>query len=235
MISQFIFNNLKSFDDFELIISEVTIGNPSVNVISQTVPFMHGQYDFSSIYGGQSYSNRQIKMILFVDHLVDYSRTRLNIMYDKIINWLFQSEMSTLKIDYVEHTFQGRVISISEKQRFIDTESIEVTFDCYPFRISEYEEGHDIWDIFNFELDYAQQTQFNVSVSLSVKIYNPSATKISPVVECSSPMSVTLNNIKYQFLQGISRDHRFKFDIGENNLLIEGNGNIKFAFRKEVI
>ncbi len=235
MTSQFTFNNLKSYDDFQLTISELTIGHPSVNVISQTVPFMNGNYDFSSLYGGQTYSNREVKMVLFLNDLVDYSRERLNILYDKVINWLFQSEISTLKIDYVEYVFRGRVTAISEKKKFVDTESIEVTFDCYPFRISEYYEGHDIWDIFNFELDYAQQTSFTITNSTDIILYNPSAISITPTVICTSDMTIQMNDTTYKFVAGTTKDYRFKLAKGENHMTITGQGDIEFKFRKEVL
>ena len=120
-------------------------------------------------------------------------------------------------------------------ERFLNSESIEIIFECDPFRVADYYEGHDIWDIFNFETDYAQQTEYSVNGVLSITIYNPGATKITPLVKCSSEMSVTMNNIKYQFPSGLNKDYRFQLVIGENNFKVEGNGTIEFIFKKEVI
>ncbi len=167
MKSQFTFNNLKSYDDFQLTISELTIGNPSVNLISQTVPFMNGNYDFSSLYGGQTYSNREVKMVLFLNDL-----------------------------DY---------------------------------------EGHDIWDIFNFEEDYAQQTSFTITNLTDIILYNPSAISITPTVICTSDMTVQMNDTTYKFVAGTTKDYRFKLAKGENHMTITGQGDIEFKFRKEVL
>ena len=234
-MSQFIFGNKKSNDDFGLMIVDVVVSNHSVNTITKTIPFMNGQYEFSELYGGQTYSTREVKIIVALNGLVDSSRTRLNIAYDNVINWLFNTGMSTLKIDFIEHNFTGRVISVGEKERFLNSESIEIIFECDPFRVADYYEGHDIWDIFNFETDYAQQTEYSVNGVLSITIYNPGATKITPLVKCSSEMSVTMNNIKYQFPSGLNKDYRFQLVIGENNFKVEGNGTIEFIFKIEVI
>lgn len=234
-MSRFLFGNKKSDDDFGLMIVDVVVSNPTVNIITQTVPYMNGQYDFSNLYGGQTYSNRQVKITVALNDLADSSRTRLNIAYDNVINWLFNAGISTLKIDFVEHNFTGRVISISDKEEFLNSESIEIVFECDPFRVADYYEGHDIWDIFNFETDYAQQTEYTVNGSSDITIYNPSATRITPLVECSSQMSITLNNTKYQFSSGLNNDFRFQLAIGENQIKVEGSGTIKFMFKKEVV
>lgn len=234
-MSRFSFGNKKSDDDFGLMIIDVVVSNPTVNIITQTVPYLNGQYDFSNLYGGQTYSTRQVKITVALNDLADSSRTRLNIAYDNVINWLFNAGISTLKIDFVEHNFTGRVISISDKEEFLNSESIEIVFECDPFRVADYYEGHDIWDIFNFETDYAQQTEYTVNGSSDITIYNPSATRITPLVECSSQMSITLNNTNYQLSSGLNNDFRFQLAIGENQIRVEGSGTIKFMFKKEVV
>ena len=108
--------NKHSFIDFGLTIKSKSIGMPSKNKVKETIPFMNGQYDFSELYGGQTYSTREVKIIVALNGLVDSSRTRLNIAYDNVINWLFNTGMSTLKIDFIEHNFTGRVISVGEKE-----------------------------------------------------------------------------------------------------------------------
>lgn len=235
MISQFRFNNLKSYDDFGLTLIDVVVSYPSVNVVSVSVPFMSGSYDFSSLYGGQTYSNRTVKLKLAIEDMPDNTRTRLNILYDQVVKWLYTSQISDLKIDYVEHTFTGRVIEISEREEFVNTESIEVTFDCHPFRKSDLEEGHDIWDEFNFETDVAQDVSFDVIGSKEITIINAGSTAITPIISTNASFDVTLGGIVYKFPLGISKDYRFRLETGENKILLTGTGNIVFKFRKEVI
>jgi len=112
---------------------------------------------------------------------------------------------------------------------------LKCSFNAYPFKISEFEEGNDIWDTFNFELDYAQETKINVSGTKNITIYNPSIKEISPYIICSSNMSVTQGGTTFLFNAGTTRDWRFNLAIGENHLSITGNGEIEFEFRKEVL
>ena len=58
---------------------------------------------------------------------------------------------------------------------------------------------------------------------------------MTPVVICSDPMTVTLNNKTFKFPKGESKDYRFRLSKGDNSLNIEGKGAIEFKFRKEVL
>ena len=80
-----------------------------------------------------------------------------------------------------------------------------------------------------------QDTNFNISGSNNVSIYNNSSTNITPTVICSNNMEVIKDGITYRFSHGTSKDYRFELSVGENNMIIKGNGTIEFRFRKEVL
>ncbi len=96
-------------------------------------------------------------------------------------------------------------------------------------------EGHDIWDIFNFEEDYAQQTAFTITNPTEITLYNPSAISITPTVICTGDMAIQMNDTTYKFVAGTTKDYRFKLAKGESHMVITGQGNIEFKFRKEVL
>ncbi len=48
-------------------------------------------------------------------------------------------------------------------------------------------------------------------------------------------MEVIKDGVTYMFKHGTSEDYRFELSVGENNMLIKGNGSIEFKFRKEVL
>lgn len=235
MTSQFTFNNKKSYDDFNLTLVNVEVGYPSVNTITHSIPYMNGNYDFSNLFGCQTYSNRQVILTLGLSDLIDFSRTRHNLFYDSVINWLFNGAFSTLEIDYISYYFKGRVIEITPLEEFLNSEMINVTFDCYPFRIDPNFEGNDIWDTFNFELDIAQTTAFSVEANQKVTLHNASATPITPKVYCANPFTVVKDDVSYSFNPGETIDYRFSLKIGENELELKGDGMIEFKFQKEVI
>lgn len=235
MSGQITFNNKKSFDDYSLHLIDVDIGYPEKKEVLVTVPYMNGNYDFSSLYGEDTYSNRQVKVKFALKSPYNKTRTLLNIQYDKVVDWLFSSGIADLKIDYVEYIFNAKVKNISSKTKFLNTESIEVTFECYPFRKPELFEGDDIWDEFNFELDVAQIVDFNIIGNKIISLINVGAISVTPTVICDANFEVIHNEITYKFASGMTKDYRFKLNKGDNIITVIGTGNISFKFKKEVI
>lgn len=235
MMGQIEFNNLKSFDDFGLKTKLVEVSYPTPKVIKGSVPFQNGEYDFTGLLGETTYENRPIKVIFQYDGFKAATRTRLSSFYTKVINWLYNSGENELIIDYEVGTFKGRVVDISSIEVLSCSGEITVEFDCYPFRTFKYTEGDIPWDDFNFELDCLQETKFDVEGSKTINIINTGSTRIAPTVICSGSFNIVKDSITYKFNPGTTKDWRFLLDKGENNLILNGIGNIEFVFRKELL
>lgn len=235
MIGQIEFNNLKSYDDFGLKIKSVEVSYPTPKIIKESVPFQNGEYDFTELYGEITYNNRSVKVIFEYDGFKAVTRTRLYSFYTKVINWLYNSVESELIIDYEIGVFKGRVVDVSSIEVLSGTGEITVEFNCYPFRIYKQFEGNILWDDFNFELDYMQQTKFDISGSRTVNIINSGSKRITPTVICSGSFEVIKDRTTYKFNTGTTKDWRFALEKGRNNLILNGTGNIEFVFRKEVL
>lgn len=234
MKSQIKFNNLKSYDDFNLEILNVEISYPTPKVNKFSVPFQNGEYDFTGIYGDTAYNNRLIKIDFeYADFCL--SRSKLNMYYVNISNWLFGANENELYIDCEEGYFKGRVVNISPIEVLEYTGKITVEFDCYPFRTSILPEGNDIWDTFNFELDYSQDTSFNINGLLAIDIYNGSIINKTPEIISNSNFEIIKNGVTYNISPGAYKDWRFILNKGKNPMTIKGTGNIKFKFYKEVL
>ncbi|MDT2191071.1 hypothetical protein [Paenibacillus larvae] len=124
------------------------------------------------------------------------------------------------------------------KFEFVDTYhgmEVKLTFDTYPFKIAEMEEGNDLWDPFNFELDVAQTTSFDVNGSVKAILYNPGANNLNPKIKTSAPMKIMKDGITYDVPEGESSSSDFILTIGENGLTIEGKGTVSFHFYKELV
>ena len=78
-------NNKHSFDDFGLTIKSKKIGNPKKNKIKEEVPFMNGSYDFSLLYGEQTYSERQLE---YTFNLNERNKIAMNIKKMQVLEWL---------------------------------------------------------------------------------------------------------------------------------------------------
>jgi len=231
----FKYNGFHSFKDFGLSIEKREIGNPSKIKRLERVPFSNTNYDFSNIYGGQEFEERTLSYEVNVAW-----KDKSNDFYSyetEFLNWLGSvSEKQVLVDDLVPGFY-----FLAEVVNQIDTDFLHyggksiIEFTAYPFKIGEHFEGNDIWDDFNFLLDYAQDTKFEINGSKAVTLYNLSATTVVPQIVASSPMQIKRGNTTYQIPKGSTQSHDFMLLQNENHLTITGDGTIEFKFRKELI
>lgn len=226
-------DNKHSYNDFEIKILSRSISIPSKRKIKDTVPFMNGSYDFSLLYGEQTYDEREIT---YTFSLPKKYKVKLNMLKIKIIEWLYDGIQSKIYDDqFPNFHFLAECTDIDYDESFYNYAQLTATFIAYPFKISTLQDGHDIWDEFNFELDMIQDTKFDVIGSKSITLYNNSIIGIYPTVICDNNFEVIKNGITYSFTPGEVKSFNFKLDKGENNLLLKGNGAIEFKWSKEVL
>ena len=230
------FNGKHSYEDLGITIAEKNAGYPDKEKIKVKIPFSNVEYDFSEIYGEQTYSNRSLT---YTFNVISKKPTtqKINAIETNLSNWLMNSngkqklyDDSTPNYYYLAEVEGG--LNFAE---LWNHGKLTVTFTAYPFMISELEEGHDIWDEFNFELDVSQITEFEVNGSLEVVLYNIGTPSLSPTIETTAPMEIMKDGVTYSIPSGRSKSSDFKLIPGENELTITGNGTIKFLFYKELI
>lgn len=225
--------NKHSYNNFGLKIISRELNPPSKKKIKETIPFMHGSYDFSSLYGENVYEERKIKYIFDFRY-----RNKLEFISKKIAiaNWLTSGSKEPLYDDLIPgyYFIAECEDSIDFSEGYVDCE-VTVTFTAYPFKIRTYEEGNIPWDDFIFDLDTLQKTKFNVQGSKDIKLYNESAKSITPIIVSDSEMQILKDRATYIVPKGEIKDYRLNLDIGENKLTINGNGNIEFKFRRELL
>lgn len=234
-MTSFEFNNKKIYEYLGFEIASIEIEDPIPNIVTESVPYMNGSYDFSNLYGPVTYEDRIIRVRI---RPYDQTITRRELLYDrysKLSMWLLSANRSKLKLDYINGYFVGRCSKISSIELFKLLGYIDIEFKCYPFRYMDNLEGDILWDNFNFELDVLQETKFDINGVKNVKIHNVGATNVVPQVICSNQMEVTKDNVTYKFNSGASKDYVFELGIGQNDMTIKGNGTIEFKFRKEVL
>ena len=233
MRNQINFNNKLSYEDLGLVILEREIKTPSKSKVKDSVPFINGSYDFSSLYGGNCYPDRTLT---YTFKLKSTNRIGLETLRIKIDNWLMGTRTKERLYDnnLKGYYFLAECESV-DFEEFYKLGKLKATFTAYPFRIRDCYEGNNLWDDFNFELDVLQDTIFNISGTKDITIHNQSATNIIPTVICSAPMEVVKDGIAYKFNTGTSKDYVFELSMGANKLNIKGNGTIEFKFRKEVL
>lgn len=231
MVGQIEFIGKKSYDDFKFLIDDINIGNPSPNIILDSVPYQNGVYDFSEMSGDMTYSTREIKLRFKVEEYL-YTQAKSNVLYYKITNWL-SGKSGEMKISWIEGLFSARCISVSDMSLLEDERVIEVAFLCQPFRNLGIETD-TLWDTFNFETDYMQVLEYVIEGTKKLNIYNINTVKPSPSITCSSSMNILFNGNSYILSPGINTNV-IKLDKGLNVIEVTGSGSIKFEWEREVI
>lgn len=233
------FNGKHSYTDmgYTMPIEEREIGFPSKEKILVKVPFSNVEYDFSEVYGSQTYSPRVLKYGFNVLKEGNWTHRAMEIQKTKLINWLMNSKgkQRLYDDDIPGYYFLAEV---EDEASFVDefeTGTLSVTFKAYPFMIADLPEGHDIWDDFNFELDVAQQVDFTVTGTLLVTLINPGTPDVVPEIISSNQMTVIKEGISYTINSGVTKSSDFVLKSGENVMNITGHGTISFKFYKELI
>ena len=221
-----------SYKDFGLTVRDTTTETKKKKKTLLEIPFMNGSYDFSSLYGGQVFEE---EARTYEFNLVARDKYDLEVQKMKISNWLLDGERSEVYDDLlVGYHYQAECVELIFEENH-NYAKVVANFRVYPFKIRDVYEGDDIWDVFNFELDVAQDVKFNIESLKNVVLINNGTNVVTPVVICGAQMSVTLDDKTFKFPKGESKDYRFRLKKGDNHLRIAGAGKIEFKFRKEVL
>lgn len=233
------FNGKHSYHDmgFTMPFEGREIGFPAKNKITVTVPFSNEEYDFSELYGGQSYGSRTLKYNFNLYKRGNWSHTAMEFEKIRLINWLMDSNgRQRLEDDDIPgYYFLAEVEDAASIQDDFETGTLSVTFRAYPFKISDKAEGDDIWDTFNFETDVVQYVHFTVDTTQDIVLYNVGPSQVSPKITTTAPMQIVKDGITYTIDIGETESEDFVLMHGENPMTINGTGDILFTFYKELI
>lgn len=225
------FNN-KHNNDIGLVMHSKSIESPPKKKIKETVPFMNGSYDFSTVgsNGEITYSERKITAIF---GLPAESKEALQVLYSKALEWLVDVGKSKLVFDVIkDYYFMAEVEETSSFEELMEFGKLSVTFVAEPFKYSVDYVGANIWDTFNFEEDYIQDSVYDIVGSKIITLYNPGRTT-RPVINCSVAMTLIQNGKSYSLVSGDNKLYGFYLNTLGNTLTINGTGRISFIFRKE--
>lgn len=231
------FDDKHSFKDFGLTLASRHIGNPTKIKRKQRIPFSNIEYDFSGIYGGQEYETRPLTYVFNVVDMYNQSKHAFSSLKIAVLNWLMGPNVQTKLYDDAipGYYFLAEVENGPDIEEYEFDGPLTVEFTAYPFKISELKEGHDIWDEFNFLLDYAQITEFRINGTDEITLYNPGISVLQPKIIASNAMEIIKGNTTFNVSSGESQSHDFILHQGENKMTINGNGTIEFLFHKELI
>ena len=211
----------EDFDEYAKLFTH-EIGYPKKVKLLKDVPFSNVDYDFSTIYGEQTYENRKVKYIINAVHKGTIENTGMHSVANSIINWVMSSDTMQPLFDDQDprYHFLGEVRDAAELTDSFDFGAVSIVFDCYPYRIKNVAEGNDIWDDFNFDEDIAQNVKYNVEGLRSINLVNISAHAVEYTIK-------TTGNVTYTGPELMEK--------GNNIFVFNGTGTAEVVWYREVL
>lgn len=136
------FNKKHSYDDLKLTLkSPPKIDEPMPRIITETVPYMNGSYDFSNLNGNLVFDNRKL---VFEFNIIANNYDDMNLQFIKIKEWLFVGETMALYYDGIEDYYYTNArctgISLNNISARHTVGAITVTFTTSPFMTNGFKE-----------------------------------------------------------------------------------------------
>lgn len=207
---------------------------PEQKEIKEPLFGIQGELDFSLMLGEPVYNNRRVQYIV---KTYEQDPEWFRLLKTRLENWYMDGRVHRIYDDYDGYYyFEGKCTSVDLGVDDATGEALyTISFDCYPFRKAIYPEGNDIWDIFNFYLDYAQPVKYTISGSKTITLMNSGSTSVAPKIISDANMTVTKGNQSLTITPGENKNDDFRLMKGSNTLTIQGNGQVEFEFYKELI
>lgn len=235
MVRSITFDGVNSLEDYGVLIKDANIGFPAKTKNRIKIPNTNIFYDYADLFGDQ-YEERVLEYTLIL--IEANAMTGQEIQHKKMLlaNWLMPGQQHKLEDSNIPgYYFLAEVQSAPVLEDLFTYGELTVQFTCYPYKIGDHLEGNDIWDIFDFETDVAQELSFTVNGNVSKDIYNVSAHSIEPRVVVTGNVSVSMNGTTIELNNGTFDDVGLVINVDKNVAQLSGNGTIRFEFRKEVL
>ncbi|MEK4565184.1 phage tail protein [Alkalihalobacillus sp. FSL R5-0424] len=201
----------------------------------ERIPYSDKEYDFSHLYGEQEWSERTLSYKFNI--VGKQAKEYFHIIETQLLHWLVApSTKMELKDDMLPgfYFLAESVAEASNDYKFV-MGTLTITFTAYSHKIATLKEGHDIWDEFFFDLDYAQDTSFNVTGSQDITLQNPGNKKARPTIVTDRAIEIVKDDVTYSIPSGTTKSLDFTLSPGENRVRIIGTATVSFEFYKEMI
>lgn len=230
MIRSFTFAGKDLYKDFGCYVDGYEEGTPQKKTIKASIPYRSGSLDFSEMYGEDAYDDRLVKYTVDV---VEDDESRLEITKTALIDWLLGAPKGEI-IDNASpgYHYVGKCISVSGTDE-VEKSTLTITFDCYPFKIKNVEEGDVIWDDFCFLTDVWNTVSYQaVDEEQEVMIVNSGINAQYVDIEVTGNVRIVHEKLQKDWTDGRYAE-AYLMRRGENTFTIRGDGTIRFIFHIE--
>lgn len=204
------FGNYHSYNDFNLILSQKTIGTPSPKTEVIEIPGGDGVLDLTDFFGEVKYNNRELSF----EFSTMVPQVQFMDLFSQVQNALHGQKLNIVLDDDSEWYYIGR-ISVSEWKAEKNIGMLTIDCDCEPYKIKV-----------NETVVVAE-----VSGETSVILANGKKTVV-PTIDITGEINLTYGTNYYSLSAGRYDLPAVQLVGGENTVLLDGTGTATFTYRE---
>lgn len=211
-----IYNSLNSEKNFDLVVASKDIPPPTRKEITETVPYMSGEWDFSFDENGEDeYEPVTLK---YEFDVIAETKQELNATKKKLLLWVYSDVDKRLfdsdfPLSEYWEVYRARASWSEDWLQGLLT----VEFVCYPFRKTEMQKIH-------VTLSETEQ---------SISVYNDGYRSIMPVIEVSNKANLNFENKTYALGAGTYNGGVITLKRGSNVIKAKGSGELTLGVWEE--
>lgn len=215
-----------------------SIGMPS-KVKMQTTPIGSNQIiDLSNLYG-PVYDERTFTKTFLFDQAMWTPENQYQ-MWTRLVNWLMQPQGKVPMWDDImaDYHYLAEVQTAPAFKEDYHQGTLQVTWQCYPFRIRDHVDYDDDFDYFIEHSDYlAQEVHYKVGDRDTGTLINIGVSEVPITVTASAAATLTVNGQAFTLSAGDNTDLDLVLAPGDNKLALTGDAGVTadFSWYQEVI
>lgn len=202
------FGNYHSYDDFNLILSQKTIGTPSPKTETIDIPGGDGVLDLTEFFGEVKYNNRPLSF----EFSTMVPKVEFMDLFSKVQNAIHGQKMQIVLDDDNEWFYAGR-ITVSEWKADKNIGKLTIDCDCEPYKSK------------------LTNTVVTVEVNGATSVILTNSKKIVvPTITITGEVELTFGTNFYTLGPGLYDLPAVQLVNGENTILLDGTGTASFSY-----
>lgn len=203
--------NYHSYDDFNLILTQKTIGTPSPKTETIDIPGGDGVLDLTEFFGEVKYTNRQLSF----EFSTIVPKEEFMELFSRVQNAIHGQKMQIVLDDDSEWFYFGR-ITVSEWKADKNIGKFTIDCDCEPYKTR-------LGDTEIFQMVEGTET----------KVILPNGRKtVVPLIEITGNVNLTYGENFWALSAGIYELPALILQNGDNEILVGGTGTATFTYRE---
>lgn len=205
---------------------------PSEQSITETVPYMQGELDFSMLGEERFFGMREITYKLLLINRNYRSRSGYE---EELKRQLMPLGYGQLRDTHDSAYYWNAKCKSVEVEDDAEKSSLTatVTFKAYPFAYTNHDEGADYWDDVVFAHWVWQPTKFEVSGDQDVTIKNIGSRPVICTFKVTGTVKVATSSQTINLTADNYKGQELLMEMGDNHFHLSGSGSIHFVFRRE--